>query len=223
MPRVLSIDTTSEFGSLALVEGEELIEELMLHSKDGFSHVMYPHLEGMLAKHGWELDTVDCFAAACGPGSFTGVRVGLAAVKGLAEVMDKPVVTVSNLRALAWFGSLGLRATLLDARRGQIYAGLYDDALEPVAEEMVRKLPEWLEMLPEGEVEFVSTDFAPFRPALMGTRFDGARVTDAPRAQAGVVGRIAMLDFAAGKAMDPAGVDANYVRRADAELKWRDR
>jgi hypothetical protein len=69
----------------------------------------------------------------------------------------------------------------------------------------------------------VSTGFAPYRTALTGTRFAGAAVTDAPRAQAGAVGRIAAMDYAAGKAMDAAAVDANYVRRADAELKWNDR
>ena len=73
---------------------------------------------------------MDCFAAASGPGSFTGVRVGLAAVKGLAEAAGKRVVAVSNLRALAFFGSAPLRATVIDARRGEVYAALYNSRLD---------------------------------------------------------------------------------------------
>ncbi len=90
MGRILSLDTTSEFASLALVEGGAVVEEVMLHSTDGFGHILYPHLEALLARRGWDLASVDCFAAASGPGSFTGVRVGLAAVKGLAEGAGKP-------------------------------------------------------------------------------------------------------------------------------------
>jgi len=74
---VLSIDTTHEFGSVALLEGESVIEEILLHSPDGFGHVLYVHLERLFGRHGRRVDQVDCFAAASGPGSFTGVRVGL--------------------------------------------------------------------------------------------------------------------------------------------------
>ena len=70
------------------------------------------------------LEEIDCFAAASGPGSFTGVRVGLAAVKGLAEALGKPAVGISNLRALSLFGKAALRAVVLDARRGEVYGAV---------------------------------------------------------------------------------------------------
>jgi tRNA threonylcarbamoyladenosine biosynthesis protein TsaB len=222
MARVLSLDTTSEFGSIALLDGDNLVEELMLRSTDGFSHVIYGHLETMLARHGWTIDGVDCFAAASGPGSFTGVRVGLAAAKGLAEATGKPLAAVSNLQALAWFGSSRSRAPFLDARRGQIYGAVYDERLEPVTSEVVTSLQAWLAGLPD-EIEFLSTDFTPFRQALTGASLEDARITEAPRAQAAAVGHVASIRLAAGAALDPAAVDANYVRRSDAELKWTDR
>jgi tRNA threonylcarbamoyladenosine biosynthesis protein TsaB len=223
MPRILSLDTTSEFGSLALLEDGAIVEELMLHSSDGFSHVIYGHLERLLGKHDWALDSIACYAAASGPGSFTGVRVGLSAVKGLAEATGRPVVAVSNLQALAWFGSMPLRATLLDARRGEIYGALYDSELNPVAAEAVTRFPEWVASLPGGDIEFLSSAIAPFRPAFAGTRFEQAVMTETPRAQAAAIGQIAARRLTAGHALDPAAVDANYVRRADAELKWKDR
>jgi len=222
MAKILSIDTTTGFGSIALVHGAELVREVPLHSPDGFGHVLYDHLERLLGEQGWKVAEVDCFAAASGPGSFTGVRVGLAAVKGLAEATGKPVAAVSNLQALAWFGSAGLRATVLDARRGEIYGAVYNGDLKTVHEEVVEKFTTWLGSLPEGELEFISTDFSPFRSALAGTRFEKATVTQAPRALAGAVAFIAGNLLREGKVLDPAAVDANYVRRSDAERLWKD-
>jgi tRNA threonylcarbamoyladenosine biosynthesis protein TsaB len=221
-PLILAADTTREFGSLALMRGEELVEEVLLHSPSGFAHVLFGHLSGLLERHGVKVEQIDCFAAASGPGSFTGVRVGLAFVKGLADALGKPAAAVSNLQALASFGSAPLRATVLDARRGEIYGAVYDDAGRLVSPEVVMKLAAWIERLPEGELEFVSTDCAPLRAALAGTRFEGAGVLTAPRAIAGAVARIALAALVRGEAGDPAALDANYVRRSDAELFWRE-
>ena len=221
-PLLLAIDTTHECGSLALAHGQEVDEEVSLEAPGGFAHVIYGHLDQLLKRHGVALEAIDCFASASGPGSFTGVRVGLACVKGLAEALGKPAVGVSNLRALAPFGTAPLRAALLDARRGEVYAALYDAHGMPAAPETVVQLPAWVETLPEAEIEFISTDFTPFCAVFAGTRFETARRTVAPRVLAGAIARIACDCFLAGQAQDPAALDANYVRRSDAELFWKD-
>jgi len=221
-PRILAIDTTTQFGSLAFVRDGDVVEEVPLHSAEGFAHVLFPQLERLLARRNWKLAEIDCFAAAAGPGSFTGVRVGLAAVKGLGEALGKPVAAVSNLQAVAWHGSAPLRAVVLDARRGEIYGAVYSASLELASPETVAKFPAWLATLPDGEMEFLSTDLSPFRHALEGTRFAHAPLKEVPRALAGAVGRIAAVRFAAGLAVSPAAIDANYVRRSDAELLWKD-
>lgn len=221
-PLILALDTTHEFGSIALLEGRKVVEEALLHSPDGFGHVLFGHLERLLDRHGRHVDGVECFAAAAGPGSFTGVRVGLACVKGLAEAVGRKVVTVSNLEALAWFGSARQRAVVLDARRGEIYGALYDAAGQALCEPVVTQFPSWLASLPEGDVEFISTDFTPFQPPLEGTRFAGSKIVTAPRALAAAIGAIAYDRFCAGLARDPAEIDADYIRRSDAELFWKD-
>lgn len=221
--RILSIDTTGEFGSVALLEGERVVEEVLLHAPEGFGHILFEQIKRLLARHGWEVGGIDCFAGAAGPGSFTGIRVGLAAVKGLAEATGRQAVAVSNLQALALFGTAPLRATVLDARRGEVYGAVYDAALEIVRPESVGKFAAWLETLPREGIEFVATDFGPFRVAVKGTAFEGTPEMEAPRAIAGAVGVIAARRLAAGRAGDPAGIDANYVRRSDAELLWKDR
>ena len=215
---ILSVDTTSEFGSIALTEGDRTVEEIPLHSPDGFGHILFQRIEQLLARNGVHVNQLDCFAAASGPGSFTGVRVGLTAVKGLAEATGKPVVAVSNLRVLAFFGTAPLRATVLDARRGEVYGAVYDDRLEIVVPETVIKFPAWLQTLPASRFEFVATDFSPFRNSV-----DPAiPVILAPRALAAAIGRIASAEHQHGRATDPVAIDANYVRRSDAELFWKE-
>jgi tRNA threonylcarbamoyladenosine biosynthesis protein TsaB len=219
---ILAIDTTHEFGSLALLRGQEVLEETLLHSPEGFGQILFGRLGELLARQGCTAAEVDCFAAASGPGSFTGVRIGLACVKGLAEATGRPAVAVSNLAAMATFGRAARRAVVLDARRGEVYGAVYDASGAAVTPETVTPFKAWLQTLPEGEIEFVSLDFNPFAPALAGTRFEGAAVTTAPRALAAAVGRIAYEQWRAGHAVDPAGIDANYVRRSDAELFWKE-
>jgi tRNA threonylcarbamoyladenosine biosynthesis protein TsaB len=221
MSTVVAVDTTHEFGSLALWRGGELDQELV-HAPDGFGAVLYGRLAQLLERHGLRAGDVDCWAAASGPGSFTGVRIGLACVKGMAEAMARPAVAVSNLQAMASFGTAALRAPVLDARRGEIYGAVYAAGERAAVRERVMPFPEWLQTLPEGEVEFIAFDFAPFAASLAGTRWEGQPVTTIPRALAGAVARIAAQRLAAGEASDPAVLDANYVRRSDAELLWRD-
>jgi tRNA threonylcarbamoyladenosine biosynthesis protein TsaB len=203
---LLAIDTTGEIGSLALAEdgpeGVKVLEEVAMHSPDGFAHVMFPEIEALLARHHLKITDIECFAAAAGPGSFTGVRVGLTAAKGLAEATNRKVVAVSNLQAVASFGTRALRAPVIDARRGDIFGAVYDADLRLVTDEVVMKYEEFLRTLPEGDVEIV---------------------TDPPKLLAGAIARIATQQFAAGLAQDPAEIDANYVRRSDAELMWRDK
>jgi tRNA threonylcarbamoyladenosine biosynthesis protein TsaB len=215
-PLVLAVDTTHEYGSVALVRGNSVVDEELLHAPTGFAHVLYRHLRALLDRNAVSLDAIDAFAAASGPGSFTGVRVGLACVKGLAEAVGRPALGVSNLQALASFGTAPLRAALLDARRDDVYAAVYDEQGRLAMPEIVDKLASWLASLP-GEVQFVSPDFAPFGDALAGRP-----CVQSPLALAGAVGRLAAARLAAGDAPDPAALDANYVRRSDAELFWKE-
>jgi tRNA threonylcarbamoyladenosine biosynthesis protein TsaB len=215
---ILSVDTTSEFGSIALTQGDRTVEEIPLHSPDGFGHILFQRIEQLLARHNVKVDQMDCFAAASGPGSFTGVRVGLTAVKGLAEATGKRVIAVSNLRALAFFGTAPLRATVLDARRGEVYGAVYNDKLEIVAPETVMKFPAWLETLPRNGFEFLALDFSPFRASVD----PNIPVITAPRGLAAAIGHIAFTEYKHGRASDPAEIDANYVRRSDAELFWKE-
>ena len=212
--RILAIDTTSNFGSLALHEDGVTLEETPLHAPEGFSQVLFGHIESLLRRHEWPLNSIDVFAAAAGPGSFTGVRVGLTAAKGLADATGSGALAVSNLRALADYGKTNARGVIMDARRGEIYAAVYDSELRAVSPEVVISFPNWLSSVTVHPEEIVSSDFSAFRASF------GLHVpVIEQRTIAAAVARIAERT----RALDPALLDANYVRRSDAELFWTDR
>jgi len=223
MALILALDTTSASGGLVLLDGEQLLEVVPLDAPEGHAHILFGEIDNLLHRHGKSLDEVACFAAASGPGSFTGVRIGLAAMKGLAEATGRPVAAVSTLKALAWFGSARMRAVVLDARRSDVFTAVYDASLELVQDEKVNQFADWIVDLPDDIIEFVSPDFAPYRSLLAGTRFEGAAVVETPRSVVVPVARIAARLESEGKLEDPVTVDANYVRIADAERKWKER
>lgn len=200
----LAVDTTAEFGSIALADEHGVREEMVIHAPQGFSRVLFGEIEALLARQTVALGDIDLFAAASGPGSFTGVRVGLSAVKGLAEVLSKPVVAISNLEALAAFGSRDWRATVIDAHRGEVFAAVYDAAGNPVVPESVMPLEKFREMLQRRDVEWPDVEWI-----------------DTPRPLAGAIARIAIRKAGQGLAQDPIAIEANYVRRSDAELLWK--
>jgi len=212
---LLAIDTTSEYGSIALADAARVIEEVPLCSREGFARILFEEIQRLLARRGATLRDIEVFAAASGPGAFTGVRIGLTAAKGLAEALERKVTAVSNLQALAWFGTRRLRAPVIDARRGEIYGAVFDASLRIVREEAVTDFESWVGSLPEGDLELIVNGFEPPQAAPFP-------VVGAPRALAGAIALIAAGRLAAGQAQDPAEIDANYVRRSDAELLWKE-
>ena len=129
---------------------------MALHAPEGFGHVLFGHIAATARKERDHGASNGMLRRGVGPGSFTGVRVGLAAAKGLAEATGKRMVAVSNLRALASFGSAPLRAVVIDARRGEVYAAVYNSQLELVIPEAVLKFEDWLAQLP-ARCELIST------------------------------------------------------------------
>jgi tRNA threonylcarbamoyladenosine biosynthesis protein TsaB len=175
---------------------------------------------------------VDLFAVAAGPGSFTGVRVGLTTVKAWAEVYGKPIAAVSRLEAIALQAMEGTKyaAAWADARRGQVFGALYqcgDDGLHRIADEMVIAPARFIETVAElsagQRISWATTDPA----CLLDTdewcareKFNEALEVVSPHlAQA--IARIGVKQWKKGQVVDALALDANYVRRSDAELLWK--
>ena len=206
----LAMDTAAVIGSIALADERGVIADSRLEAPGGFGQVLFREIEALLARAKVRLADIELYAAASGPGSFTGVRIGLAAVKGLAEVAGKHAVGVSNLEALAQFGSAGLCAPIIDARRGEVFAALFDAEGAEVIPASVLRFAEFVALVGDHSVEYIAADFDP-----------GVPVTPAPVELAGTIARLAIARCVAGVLCDPATMEANYVRRSDAEVFWK--
>jgi tRNA threonylcarbamoyladenosine biosynthesis protein TsaB len=126
--RLLAVDTTTAHGSLALLDDETVAGEVRTTSTEGHSRWLLPALESLLASRGWRLGDLTGFAVTVGPGSFTGLRVGIATVQGLALGTKKPCVGVTALDVLASraAGRSGQVVALMDAWRDEVYARIYE-------------------------------------------------------------------------------------------------
>ena len=209
MPLILALDTTQPTGSVALAAAAALLETRAICAPTGFSSVIYEELAALLERHGVKLAQIDGYGAASGPGSFTGVRVGLTVAKGLAEAHGKLVAPVSNLLAIASLAqrsTQGLLCPIIDVRRGEVAAAVYSNALELLIAPFSAEPGEVARRAAEcGAVIYCGADAPRFFPGALET---------SPYL-AGAIALLAARDLAAGRGLDPAAADADYVRRAD--------
>jgi tRNA threonylcarbamoyladenosine biosynthesis protein TsaB len=220
---VLAVDTTAGDASIAVLRDGEIALECHLASHDGLSALLLPSLEFLLRSLGLAPAQVDLYAAAVGPGLFTGIRVGLATLKGMNFAAGRPMVGVGTLEALA-FPFAGARRTvvpLVDARRGQLYVAAYDFA----AGGMTERLAPGLLTVEEALRRLAAHDDALFvngGDAELGDRlrieFPAARLACRPPFLAAAVGRLALDRLQRGGADgDPAELRPLYIRKPDAE------
>jgi len=227
---ILAIDTTTEHGSLALARGADLLQCREVQAPQAFSRVLFREIQSLLERHRLALKDIDLYAAAAGPGSFTGVRVGLASVKGLAVAHGRKVVPVSNLAATAWQAPPGPRILIpvLDARRKEVYAGVYERVANPEAEGPLRPLMEETVGSPAALEERLSgLDLPLADTAYCGPDVDRLPLARFPRlltarALAPAVAELAWIACRRGQVLGPEAVDANYIRRSDAEIFFRE-
>jgi len=162
--RVLAVDTSSERGSVCVTDRQEVMGEIRLASSVQYSERLFRSIEFLFRYLPFGLADIDLFVAARGPGSFTGLRVGLAAMEAFVAAHGKRGAGVSTLEALAW--KTGLRDVLIaptiDARRGDVYGGLYRrvkgslgfDTLVEEHAPVVLKPAEWWDKLPPQQLVF---------------------------------------------------------------------
>jgi tRNA threonylcarbamoyladenosine biosynthesis protein TsaB len=228
--RVLALDTTARVLSAAVVEDDHVRAERVGDTTRSHAERLPGALFEVMADAKIDLAGVDVFAVTAGPGSFTGLRIGIATMQGLAFVTGKRIVAVSALDALAHAAAGAavegtLVAAWIDAHRRDVFAALYRVSAAPPSS--------------RGRIVSVAAASVGAPDAILGTwhaapdvfigsgarqyldviaeRAPAARVIDAPPL-AGVVGRVAVDCARAGETVDPAGVQPVYVRRPDAEI-----
>lgn len=225
---ILAIDTSGQSGGITLAEsnaGSFRVIESAAIAGGTFSAQLIPTLATLLKKHGYGVKDLDGFAAASGPGSFTGLRVGLSAIKGLAETLHKPIATVSVLEALASLADgTGKIAAAIDAGRKEVFLGLYQASAENfdrtlvMQREQLLTQQDFLAALVTEQPDVIIASDPALAELASGSRF-AVVVVAAPGSE--VIARIGAAKLLAGETVSVEALDANYLRRSDAEIFFK--
>ncbi|MCX6559899.1 MAG: tRNA (adenosine(37)-N6)-threonylcarbamoyltransferase complex dimerization subunit type 1 TsaB [Candidatus Aminicenantes bacterium] len=222
--RILAVDTTTPSGSVALLEDERLLGEIGIESAATHSARLLLSADLLLKSHGLTIGDVDGFAVSPGPGSFTGLRIGLSTVKAFAFATGKPVAAVSSLAALAWKHrgeKPGLFGPMLDAKKDEIYAALFEAGpgpLRTIVPEGAYAPEDFLGLIPRRRsIVFAGSGVPLCRRRLTVLLGDKARFSDRSAFIAAEIGRLGLDLLRAGRAVDAASLEPHYHRRSQAE------
>lgn len=228
--KILSIETSTMLGGVAIIDKNAgLIAETRLNVKTTHSERLMIAVNNTLIQSEMTLDDIDVFAVATGPGSFTGLRIGLSTVKGLAYATGKPAVTVPTLDAFAWnfpFSTYPV-CLMLDARKSEVYAAVYrwvDNSFRTVIECVSIKPEALLEKL-QGKLLFAGEGVLLYKDKIIGIMKDRAAFALADKmvpspANVGMLGLTKALrgEFAVISEAVPF-----YIRKSEAEVKWSEK
>jgi tRNA threonylcarbamoyladenosine biosynthesis protein TsaB len=224
--RILAVDTTTASGSTALLEGRRLVAEACCESPVTHSARLLAAIDHVLKAAGLEIAAIEGYAVAAGPGSFTGIRIGLSTVKSLSFASGRPVAPVSTLRALALkLSGEGTRliCPVLDAKKGEIYSALYESVdgnpVERIAQGAFDPAA-FFSALPRGvEIHFIGGGVSVHRDALMAGVGDRAVFPVRTHFIAHEVGVLGAEIFETGRDVPAGGIEPFYFRRSQAEEK----
>ena len=229
--KILGIDTTGQTASAALVEGDKLIAEFTMNYKLTHSQTILPMIADILERTETDKASIDCIACACGPGSFTGLRIGAATAKGFALALDKPIVAVPTLDALAYnvFETNKFICPIMDARRNQVYTGLYHcrRSLEIVMEQCAMDMMDLIRKLNDmGErVIFLGDGVPVYREMAeknLTVEYDFVPASN-NRQRAASVASLGMEYFRQGKTITAEEFEPDYLRKSQAEREREER
>jgi tRNA threonylcarbamoyladenosine biosynthesis protein TsaB len=228
---LLALDTCDSHGSVAVLRDDQVLRAVAHDTAEDYSSWLLPAVHKVLQAAGVALRDVDAYAVAAGPGSFTGVRVGLTTAKAWAEVYGRGIAGVSRLEALATqaSGTEPYVAAFADARRGQVFGAMYrrGGALQRIGDEMViapEKFVAWAaENAGADRIQWISTDpqCLTETQAWVARRNLGESVHAASSLLAPAIGHLGYRLALEHPLTDALALDANYVRRTDAEMSWK--
>ena len=223
---ILAIDTSTKSASVALLKNTEIAAEAFIHAGVNHSATLLPTVDMLCKMSDVELEEMDLFVCTIGPGSFTGIRIGVCTIKGFALAAGKPAVGVSTLDALALnvYGSSLMICPMLDARKNQVYTALYrtggNDLLEKKAQERSTDITEFLQSIAE-DVIFLGDGAEKYAELIKKTLRRRAFFMTGihNHVRASMVGLLGEKKFREGVMDDPVSLVPRYLRLSEAEIK----
>ncbi len=223
--RILAVDTATRACSVALTDEGGTIAELNYFHGQTHSKHLATMVAALLDMAAVRIEDVDAFAVDAGPGTFTGLRIGLATIKGLADATGKPAVGVSSLDVLADQAGFSSRRVccMLDARRGEVYTARYaagDRAVEKLSAEEVLA-PQLAVAANPGPCLYIGSGAVAYRNVISEIAGDAARYVrgDANHLRASTVARLGLRQLQIPEVRKDPNLVPNYIRRSDAEYK----
>ncbi len=223
--KILSVDTATKTCSTAIVCDDAVLAETVLDHGETHTRVLMKIICDMLSDAGMRTTDIDGFAVTIGPGSFTGLRIGLATVKGLAFAAGKPIAGISTLDALAapFTDATGHVCAMIDARRGEVYTALYrcgSSRLIPDGPARAAS-PDQAIVDISGPALFVGDGALAYKDRIMAELGENARFAEPGQhvIRASAVGKLGMERIIAGEIVDAFTLVPVYLRRSDAEKK----
>ncbi len=216
---IFGTDTCCAAATSAIFDGEKLIAQTVINLKKTHSQKIMPQIKSLFELSDLSPSSVDAFAAAVGPGSFTGVRIGVATVKGMAQALSKPCIPVSTLEALAFPLShfSGIVCPILDARRGQVYNALFENG-KRLYPDRALALSELLDELRGKNVIFLGDGVYPYKEEILAAKNDACFAPSVLNMNlAGNVCAIAFKKYLKGETVTPDELIPSYVRLSQAE------
>ncbi len=225
--KILSLETSTIAGSIALNEEERLIAEVMLDIKVAHSERLMTSIEWLLRASRTSINDIDAFAISIGPGSFTGLRIGLSTAKGLSYATKRPLIAVPTLDAFALripFAPYNI-CPMLDARKNEIYTGLYRwqaDSLQKLVREMAIRPEDFLKQI-DGKTVFMGEGARIYRGLIVDILKDDALFAPVfmMSPSASTVAEIAFEKLKKGETANPVTLTPFYIRRSEAEIHWK--
>ncbi len=224
--KILAIETSTMLGGAAVMdETGGLIFEVRLNVRSAHSERLMTGIEQALRQAGLNISEIDVFGVATGPGSFTGLRIGLSTIKGFAYATGKPVVSVPTLEAFAWNFPYSIHpvCTMLDARKKEVYAAVFrwrDTCFERVVAEMSVKPSDLVKTL-KGPVIFAGEGAHLYRQSIIEIAGKNALFADHQHMvpSPSNVASLGLKKALAGDFEEPTGLVPFYIRRSEAEIK----
>lgn len=230
--KILAIESSSLTASVAIVEDDVMVSEYTMNYKKTHSQTLLPMIDEMCHLTDYQLEEIDAIAVSAGPGSFTGLRIGSATAKGLGLALNKPLIHIPTVEAMAYnlCFATDYIVPIMDARRNQVYTGIYkgmDGNIEEVEEQCITVIEELLEKVKklQGKAIFLGDGVPVFREKIIAEL--GTQAAFAPahmnRQRAGAVAELAKIYYRQGKLETAAEHAPDYLRLSQAERERKEK